>query len=90
MLFHPHIHVLVPAVGLAQSGCELSHPRNEEYLLPEKVLANATRTAINEVLAKDHSEILCESSPRSGRSLGWPTPRLQDVGVQPCVTLPPM
>ena len=39
MLFHPHIHVLVPAVGLAQSGCELRHPRNEEYLLPEKALA---------------------------------------------------
>jgi Transposase zinc-binding domain/Putative transposase len=47
MLFHPHIHVLVPAVGLAQSGCELRHPRTEEYLLPEKARAHAARKAIN-------------------------------------------
>jgi hypothetical protein len=39
MLFHPHIHVLVPAVGLAPSGCELRHPRNQEYLLSEKAQA---------------------------------------------------
>ena len=63
MLFHPHIHVLVPAVGLAQSGCELRHPRNEEYFLPEKALAHATRKAINEVLAGDHPEIFARIEP---------------------------
>ena len=63
MLFHPHIHVLVPAVGLAKSGCELRHPRNEEYLLPEKALAHATRKAINEVLARDHPEIFVRIEP---------------------------
>jgi hypothetical protein len=63
MLFHPHIHVLVPAVGLAQSGCELSHPRNQEYLLPEKALAHATRKAIKEVLARDHPEIFGRIEP---------------------------
>ena len=57
MLFHPHIHVLVPAVGLAQSGCELRHPRNQEYLLPEKALAHAARKAMKEALARDHPEI---------------------------------
>jgi hypothetical protein len=63
MLFHPHIHVLVPAVGLAQSGCELNHPRNQEDLIPEKALAHATRRAINEVLAKDHPEIFVRIEP---------------------------
>jgi putative transposase/transposase-like zinc-binding protein len=63
MLFHPHIHVLVPAVGLAPSGCELKHPRNEEYFLPEKALAQATRKAINEALTKDHPEILARIEP---------------------------
>ena len=63
MLFHPHIHVLVPAVGLAQSGCELRHPRNEEYLLPEKALAHAARKAINQALARDHPEIFARIEP---------------------------
>ena len=63
MLFHPHIHVLVPAVGLAQSGCELRHPPNEEYLLPEKALAHATRRAINEALARDHPKIFARIEP---------------------------
>ena len=63
MLFHPHIHVLVPAVGLAQSGCELRHPRNQEYLLPEKALAHAARKAIKEALARDHPEIFARIEP---------------------------
>jgi hypothetical protein len=63
MLFHPHIHVLLPAVGLAQSGCELRHPRNEEYLLPEKALAHAARKAINQALARDHPEIFARIEP---------------------------
>ena len=63
MLFHPHIHVLVPAVGLAQSGCELRHPRNQEYLLPEKALAHAARKAINEALARDHPDIFARIEP---------------------------
>jgi Putative transposase len=61
--FNPHIHVLVPAVGLAQSGCELRHPRNEEYLLPEKALAHAARKAINQALARDHPEIFARIEP---------------------------
>ena len=63
MLFHPHIHVLVPAVGLAPRGCELRHPRNEEYLLPEKALAHAARKAIKEALARDHPEIFARIKP---------------------------
>ena len=63
MLFHPHIHVLVPAVGLAQSGCELRHPRTEEYLLPERALAHAARKAMNQALASDHPEIFARIEP---------------------------
>ena len=57
MLFHPHIHVLVPAVGLIQSGCALRLPCNEGYLLPEKALAHATREAMKETLTRDYPEI---------------------------------
>jgi len=67
MLFHPYIHVLVPAVDLAQSGCEITHPRNEECLLPEKALAHATRKAINEALAWDHPDIFARIEPAAWR-----------------------
>ena len=63
MLFHPHIHVLVPAVGLAPSGCELTHPRNEEYLLPQKALAQATRKAMKEALARDYPKVFARIEP---------------------------
>ena len=74
MLFHPHIDVLVPAVGLAQSGCELRHPRNQEYLLPEKALAHAIRKAINEALARDHPEIFARIEPAA-----WQKPWVAQV-----------
>jgi putative transposase len=54
---------LDPAVGLAQSGCELRHPRNQEYLLPEKALAHAARKAMKEALARDHPEIFARIEP---------------------------
>jgi hypothetical protein len=72
MLFHPHIHVLVPAVGLAQNGCELRHPRNQEYLLPEKALRmRHARQSMRRSLAIIPRS-LRESSPPPGRSPGWP------------------
>jgi Putative transposase/Transposase zinc-binding domain len=74
MLFHPHIHMLVPAVGLAPGGCQLSHPRNQEYLLPQKALAHATGKAINKALADDHPEILARIEPAA-----WQKPWVAQV-----------
>ena len=63
MLFHPHIHVLIPAVALAKNGCALRHPCNEEYLIPERALAHAARNAFCEKLASDHPDLLARISP---------------------------
>ena len=49
--------------GLRQSGCELRHPRNEEYLLPEKALAYAARKAIQALAKANHAEIFARIEP---------------------------
>lgn len=70
MFFHPHIHTLIPAVGLTESGCALHHPRNEDYLVPHKALACATRDALRSALATSHPTILARI-PDSVWSTPW-------------------
>ena len=58
MFFHPHIHSLVPAVALSDTGSFLHHPRFEDYLIPHKALARATRDALRSLLASHHPDLL--------------------------------
>ena len=44
MLHHPHLHLLVPALGIKQGGCALVRPRDPDYLIPERALARRLRT----------------------------------------------
>ena len=67
-----------PAVGLAQSGCELRHPR-QRRVSPRRRRWR-TRCA-GQSMRRSPGIIqrsLRESSPPSGRSLGWP--RLKGAG----------
>ncbi|MDQ8196442.1 transposase, partial [Coraliomargarita sp. SDUM461004] len=43
MLHHPHVHMIVPAVGLDASGCALVQPRYEGYLVPHALMADEVR-----------------------------------------------
>ena len=50
MSFHPHIHYIVPAVGLTADE-HLKHLKNPQWLLPAQPLANRLRTLLaNELL----------------------------------------
>jgi hypothetical protein len=60
MFFHPHIHILIPAVALSEGGCQLRHPRNEEFLIPERALAHAVREGIKRTLEAEHPAILSQ------------------------------
>jgi hypothetical protein len=60
MLHHPHIHTLIPAVGLHPGGCALRHPRHEDYLIPHKALARATRDSLRASLAAEHPALLAQ------------------------------
>ena len=81
---------LKPRVRRRADGETYQYRYRQEYLLPEKALAQRRARQSMRRSPGIIPRSLCKSSPRSGRSLGWPTPRLQDVGPQPCVTSPPM
>jgi hypothetical protein len=57
MLLHPHLHLLVPAVGLAASGCQLLYPRNEDFLVPVKALGKALKSAFQSQLREQYPEL---------------------------------
>jgi hypothetical protein len=57
MLHHPHLHLLVPALGTNNGGCMIVHPRQEEYLLPERALARRLRARFEARLKSDYPEL---------------------------------
>ena len=54
---------LKPRVRRRADGETYQYRYRQEYLLPEKALAHATRKAINEALARDHPEIFVQIEP---------------------------
>ena len=84
MLFHPHIHVLIPAVGARErTAARCANPRNEEYLIPERALAHAARNAFRVKLASDHPDLLARISSAIGNS---PSVGRQAAGARRCAT----
>ena len=63
MLHHPHLHMIVPAVGLDASGCALVYPRYEKYLLPHALLAKEVRDTFASILLIDHRELYNQVDP---------------------------
>lgn len=45
LIWHPHVHMLVPAVGLADNNT-IVRPRRAEFLVPAAALASAYRTRL--------------------------------------------
>lgn len=70
MLFHPHLHLLVPAIGLKPGGCALSHPREPEYFLPERALARRLRSRFEERLRQEYPELAAQID-LSASSADW-------------------
>jgi hypothetical protein len=70
MLHHPHLHLLVPALGLKAGGCALAHPRQEEYLLPERALASRLRARLAARLQSEHP-VLSRQIDISSSSQDW-------------------
>jgi hypothetical protein len=51
---HPHLHLLVPALGIKNSGCALVHSPNQEYFIPERALARRVRARFEAKLKSDY------------------------------------
>lgn len=64
MEFHPHVHIIVPAVGLGPGGCELVHPPVEDFLLPHALLARRVRDAFKGHLLEQHPQLYADVDPR--------------------------
>ena len=64
MMHHPHVHMLVPAVALAEGGCQLVHPKTEEFLVHVKALARHTRNLFRRTLAAKYPELLDKVDPK--------------------------
>lgn len=57
MLHHPHLHLIVPAVGLQPGGCSLAHPKYNGFLVPWNPLIDRIRNRFNTGLAKKDPEL---------------------------------
>ena len=70
MLHHPHLHLLVPALGIRNGGCAIVHPRDQDYLIPEPALARRIRARFEASLRKDYPQ-LAERIDLSRTSQDW-------------------
>jgi hypothetical protein len=59
LIFHPHIHFLVPAGGLTPDGRRWI-PGQSHYLFPVKVLGAHFRTLFHQHLLKHHPQLLAQ------------------------------
>ena len=57
MEFHPHLHVLVPAVDLGNNGCQVIRAKDPEFLLPHAPLARRYREAFLARLRDKHPDL---------------------------------
>ena len=55
MMYHPHAHMLVPAIGLR--GEEIVYPRNEKYLVPVYAYSKLYRGKFISRLNKKHKDL---------------------------------
>ncbi len=58
LVYHPHIHYLVPAGGLSLDERQWVRPRKPTYLLNEYALGDRCRNLFREKLQQDHPEQL--------------------------------
>lgn len=59
LIFHPHIHYLIPGGGLSPDG-RTWIPSREKFLLPVKPLGAHVRTLFKERLLKDHPDLFAQ------------------------------
>ena len=78
MEFHPHLHVLVPAVAIGESGTEVIRAKDPEFLLPHAALARRYREQFLSRLRDKHPGLFKTIDPSLG-STNWNI-NIQSVG----------
>ena len=70
MEFHPHLHVLVPAVALRARCCQAIRAKDPEFLLPHAPLAKRYRDHFLTMLRDKHPGLYAQINPSVG-SINW-------------------
>ena len=64
MAYHPHLHLVVPAVALGNEGCEVIRAKNPDYLLPHHPLAMRYRERFLAHLRDKHPALAAALDPQ--------------------------
>jgi len=74
LIYHPHVHYLVPGGGLTPDGLRWKRVADSQFFLPTKVLAARFKNRLRQWLESEHQEVLRQISARA-----WRQPWVVDV-----------
>jgi len=60
LIYHPHVHYVVPGGGLTADGLQWRRVKDAAYLLPAKALARRFRNRLRQGLAREQAELLSQ------------------------------
>jgi hypothetical protein len=78
LIYHPHVHYLVPGGGLTPDGLRWKRVNDPEFFLPTRVLAARFRNQLRQGLECEHQELLKQIPARAWRA-AWVV-QVQPVG----------
>jgi len=68
LIYHPHVHYLVPGGGITPDGLRWKRVKDPEFFLPTKVLAARFRNRLRQWLEAEHQELLRQIPVRAWRT----------------------
>jgi len=74
LIYHPHVHYLVPGGGLTPDGLRWKRVSDAQYFLPQRALAARFRNQLRQGLEREHQELLKQIPARA-----WKQPWVVDV-----------
>ena len=70
LVFHPHVHYLVPGGGLTPDGLRWQRVKDAEFFLPTKVLAARVKNRLRQWLETEHPDLL-QAIPARAWRVAW-------------------
>lgn len=67
LIFHPHVHYLVPGGGLTPDGLRWKRVNDPQFLLPQAVLAARFKNRLRQWLAAEHPDLRQQIPARAWR-----------------------
>ena len=68
LIFHPHVHYLVPGGGLTPDGLRWKRVTDPQFFLPQRALAARFRNQLRQWLEREHQDVLKQIPTRAWRA----------------------